>query len=108
MGTNGDNFIDYSYPPLDSYRTSEGKGFIHNTPGVEVAKLPRGAKLVEPDPERAWREEKAARQAPEATPDHDAPQYSQPPSNLGDPSDQYYAGFDRDDERARWRRGRTV
>lgn len=82
----GDNFIDYSYPPLDSYRTGEGKkGFVHNTSGVKVTKLPKSAEQVERDPQRTWREEQEAHLVPEAAArDQDMPQYSQPPSNFGD------------------------
>ncbi|KAJ2898884.1 hypothetical protein MKZ38_003604 [Zalerion maritima] len=38
MATNGDSYIDYSYPDLDSWRSGE-RGYIHNTSGARKAAL---------------------------------------------------------------------
>ncbi|KAM4057191.1 hypothetical protein HRG_004031 [Hirsutella rhossiliensis] len=54
MATNGDNFLDYSYPDLNSWRRGE-KGYVHNTSGVESLKLSRGDQAQEPNPEqKGW------------------------------------------------------
>ncbi|KAF5974096.1 hypothetical protein FBULB1_7928 [Fusarium bulbicola] len=44
MAMSGDRRIDYSYPPLDSWRY-EGKGYVHNTSGATKAKLAAGDHL---------------------------------------------------------------
>ncbi|RSM19765.1 hypothetical protein CDV31_001396 [Fusarium ambrosium] len=50
MATNGDKFLDYSYPDLDSWRSStEGGYYIHNTSGVKKSRLSRGEQVQEPD-----------------------------------------------------------
>ncbi|KND88034.1 hypothetical protein TOPH_07333 [Tolypocladium ophioglossoides CBS 100239] len=59
MATNGDNFLDYSYPDLDSWSRGED-GYFHNTSGVKKSKLSRGDKAQEPDPGREAREWEAA------------------------------------------------
>lgn len=59
MATNSDNFLDYSYPDLDSWSCGED-GFFHNTSGVKKSKLSRGDKAQGPDPEREAREWEAA------------------------------------------------
>ncbi|KAK1762573.1 hypothetical protein QBC33DRAFT_501041 [Phialemonium atrogriseum] len=58
MATNGDAFIDYSYPGLDSWRAAD-KGYVHNTSGAAKAKLSKEDAFQEPDPDRPWRERAA-------------------------------------------------
>ncbi|KAI1874176.1 uncharacterized protein JN550_002755 [Neoarthrinium moseri] len=43
-----ENFIDYSYPDLDSWRQEEGGTYIHNTTGRKVSKLPKNARIQSP------------------------------------------------------------
>lgn len=52
MAANGDSFVDYSYPDLDSWRYG-GKGYVHNTSGTKKAKLSRNDSHQEPDLQRA-------------------------------------------------------
>ncbi|KAK1764383.1 hypothetical protein QBC33DRAFT_197619 [Phialemonium atrogriseum] len=62
MSANGDNFLDLSYPGLDTWRKAE-KGYVHNTSGAIKRRLHRDDDVhQEPDPERA------ARQAAQAGP----------------------------------------
>lgn len=50
MATNGDKFLDYSYPDLDSWhRSTEGDYYVHNTSGAKKSRLSRGEQVQEPD-----------------------------------------------------------
>ncbi|EEU43002.1 uncharacterized protein NECHADRAFT_83683 [Fusarium vanettenii 77-13-4] len=49
MATNGDKFLDYSYPDLDSWRSTEDGYYIHNTSGAKKSRLSRGEQIQEPD-----------------------------------------------------------
>ena len=55
MSANGDNFLDFSYPGLDTWRKAE-KGHVHNTSGAIKRRLNRDDVHQESDPERAARE----------------------------------------------------
>lgn len=52
MAANGDGYLDYSYPGLDSWRRAE-KGFVHNTSGNQKTELSRHDRYQEPDPQAA-------------------------------------------------------
>ncbi|KAB5513037.1 hypothetical protein GE09DRAFT_1163670 [Coniochaeta sp. 2T2.1] len=59
MAANGDNYIDYWYPDLDSWRLAKEGYYVHNTTGAKKRRLDRGALLQNPSPEkpvwdRAW------------------------------------------------------
>ncbi|KAH8734121.1 hypothetical protein BGZ61DRAFT_296796, partial [Ilyonectria robusta] len=43
MATNGDRYLDYSYPDLNSWRSERG-GYTHNTSGVKKPQLSNGDK----------------------------------------------------------------
>ncbi|KAJ4314844.1 hypothetical protein N0V84_008675 [Fusarium piperis] len=50
MAANGDKFLDYSYPDLDSWRRSaEGDYYVHNTSGAKKSRLSRGEQVQQPD-----------------------------------------------------------
>ncbi|KAH8654679.1 hypothetical protein BGZ61DRAFT_572799 [Ilyonectria robusta] len=97
MAANGDRWIDYSYPQLDSWRSAD-KGYAHSTSGTTKARLSRGDVYLEPDPDRARREEatrEAAHESSQVPRDEhydsaqsqdvdDAPQFSQAGSTFGD------------------------
>ncbi|KAJ3556124.1 hypothetical protein NPX13_g10205 [Xylaria arbuscula] len=57
MAVNGDNYIDYSYPALDSWRMDSYGRFIHNISGATKKTLTAGDHYVEPGPHRLGREE---------------------------------------------------
>ncbi|KAI0550179.1 hypothetical protein F4679DRAFT_595065 [Xylaria curta] len=59
MAVNGDNYIDYSYPPLDSWRASSDGQFIHNTSGAVKEHLEAGDHYEEPNPHWPAGEEEA-------------------------------------------------
>jgi len=91
MVTNGDRFLEYSYPSLDS-RTR--KGYIHNTSGISKAKLSESDSHEEPDPDRAKRERKAREasesEALQAQDPNEEPVFSQVERTLGSsPSKDY-------------------
>ena len=48
MATNGDSFLSYSYPDLDSWRRGEN-GYVHNTSGAKKSKLSKRDQAQEPD-----------------------------------------------------------
>jgi hypothetical protein len=59
MAANGDNYIDYWYPDLDSWRLGKEGYYVHNTTGATKRRLDRGALLQNPTPktpggDRAW------------------------------------------------------
>lgn len=56
MATNGDRFVDYSYPGLDTWRRDERAGYVHNTSGKAKRKLSRDDACQEPDPQGPTRE----------------------------------------------------
>lgn len=62
MATNGDRYLDYSYPDLNSWRR-DGKGYVHNTSGARKSELTKDDKEQEPDPEKKEREAQNAKQA---------------------------------------------
>ncbi|KJZ70541.1 hypothetical protein HIM_10085 [Hirsutella minnesotensis 3608] len=97
MATNGDSFIDYSYPKLDSWRHGS-KEYVHNASGVSKSRLSGSDSHIEPDPDR-WRRERDAREAAQdeyykytasQAPADDMPQFSQAGSTFGDASGQDY------------------
>lgn len=45
MAANGDNYIDYWYPNLDSWRLGKEGYYVHNTTGTKKRRLNRGALL---------------------------------------------------------------
>lgn len=86
ISVRGSNSIDYAYPPLDSYReAAAGKGFLHNTTGAHVYKLPKGAMLSEP-------------RTGQASVYDDHPQYSYPPSAAGDVPAHAAQDYSQDDD----------
>ena len=50
MAANGDNYIDYWYPDLDSWRLAKEGYYVHNTTGAKKRRLDRGALLQNPNP----------------------------------------------------------
>ncbi|KAG7408476.1 hypothetical protein Forpe1208_v012027 [Fusarium oxysporum f. sp. rapae] len=47
MAAGGCGNVDYGYPPLDSWRRMDRRGFIHNTSNLRAKKLPNNAVLCE-------------------------------------------------------------
>lgn len=47
MASNGDGFLDYTYPGLDTWRKGE-KGYVHNTSGATSAKLSKSRRYETP------------------------------------------------------------
>ncbi|POR32215.1 Uncharacterized protein TPAR_07594 [Tolypocladium paradoxum] len=115
MATNGDRFVDYSYPKLDSWRRTN-QGYVHSASGTTKSKLSKHDSHQEPDPDRRYREGHVGEEATEADEtgrdehhtipgpapvDEDVPHFRQPGSAFGDVSGQNYgeeSGDGRDDE----------
>lgn len=51
MAANGDRFLDFSYPDLDTWRGGE-KGYTHNTSGATLSKLSKDQRYEDRDPHR--------------------------------------------------------
>lgn len=66
MATQGDRYLDYSYPDLNSWRR-DGNGYVHNTSGAKKSQLAKGDKHQEPDPEKKDREAREPREAGNAS-----------------------------------------
>ncbi|KAM4059828.1 hypothetical protein HRG_002548 [Hirsutella rhossiliensis] len=60
MAERGDNYIDYSYPGLDTWRSRGPGGFIHNVSGRKKQTLNRRDTRQEPDPQGPQREQAAS------------------------------------------------
>ena len=67
MSLGGDNYIDYSYPGLNTWRTARGEelregGIRHNTTGEFARCATRNHSMQEPDPRsRVWRMKRSRR-----------------------------------------------
>ncbi|CZR49226.1 uncharacterized protein FPRO_09033 [Fusarium proliferatum ET1] len=53
MATSGDRGIDYSYPPLDSWRFN-GERYVHNTSGTTKSELSEGDHLLLEPNDMSW------------------------------------------------------
>ncbi|RSL71603.1 hypothetical protein CEP54_001202 [Fusarium duplospermum] len=81
MATNGDIFLDYSYPDLDSWRSTESGYYIHNTSGAKKSRLSRGDLVQEPDLGQATQNWDGAGEHEEW--DRDEPSFSQISDDFG-------------------------
>ncbi|KAM3550345.1 hypothetical protein ARSEF4850_008392 [Beauveria asiatica] len=50
MSSHGDNFIDYSYPGLDTWREVKGGGLKHNTSGAVLSTAGKGCTIQQRNP----------------------------------------------------------
>ncbi|KAG5801693.1 hypothetical protein H9Q74_009187 [Fusarium xylarioides] len=78
MATSGNRGIDYSYPPLDSWRYN-GEGYVHNTSGATKAELSQGDHLLVEPNVMSWEGGQDVDDIPQST--HDGGTSSADPSH---------------------------